>query len=111
MPAVALAAKGAAPGVQRVIQGEGGFKKLVVIGDVGAETEGNGEEPCGRCGPIQGVGVGRADDLGESRERCVLEMIFFEEPIKAAQGARVSELDSRYVKWNCAFGLGNGEDL
>ena len=111
MPAVVLAAKGAAPGVQRVIHGEGGLEKLVVIGDVGAETEGNGEEPCSRCRPIQRVGVGRADDLGESRERCVLETIFPEERIKAAQGARVSELDSRYVERDCAFGLGNGEDL
>src|SRR5215831_1792353 len=89
MPTVTLATQRATPGVQRVVQGQGGLEQLLVIADVGAQPERNREQPRGLRRSIERVRVGGAHDLGEPRERGLLEVILVEKGIEAAQRAGV----------------------
>src|SRR5262249_5902154 len=89
----------------------GSFQELLVIRDVGAETQGNGQQA--RClrRSVQRVSVGRAHNLREARQRCILEMVFPEKGIEAAQRAGVSEFDSRHVKGDRALLLRDCQHL
>jgi hypothetical protein len=65
VPAVAFPGQRPAPRVEGVVNDEAGPQKRLVVADVGAEAEGDGEQPRRLGRAIEGIRVPRPNDPGE----------------------------------------------
>src|SRR3990172_838598 len=102
-PLRAMGPRGAAVGVERVVDRELARYVFVVVAADLTEATGHGVESPGLLGDVPRVGVGPAHDAGQRVERRVGELVLVEEGVEGALVAVMPQLRAGHVKGDGAF--------